>query len=113
MTFNSEVSAVVFAKITSGQAVIEPRLNDAAHRKVKIGDLILFVNRDTREERLAKIVGLLRFDSFVELFRAYPPERFGGDSEQALLQTMRRLYTLKQETEHGVLGIKVHVLRKS
>lgn len=113
MTFNSEVSAAVFAKIIGGQAVIEPRLNDAAHRKVKIGDLILFVNRDTREERLAKIVGLLRFDSFVELFHAYPPERFGGESEQALIKAMNRLYSPEQEAKHGVLGIKVHVLKRS
>lgn len=113
MTYNSEVSALVFTKIISGQTLIEPRLNDDAHRKIKIGDLILFVNRESREERLAKVVGLLRYDSFVELFHAYPAERFGAESEQDLLQGMRRMYSPEQETEHGVLGIKVHLLRKS
>lgn len=103
----------MFAKIVTGQAVIEPRLNDAVHRKIKIGDLILFVNRNTREERLAKVVGLLRFGSFKELFGAYPPERFGGESEQALIRDMKRLYSVEQETEQGVLGIKVHVLKKA
>lgn len=112
MTYNSEVSAAVFAKLVSGQMLIEPRLNDAAHRKIKPSDLILFVNRETREERLAKVVGLLRFNSFVELFHAYPPERFGAESEQELLKAMRRFYSQKQEHEHGVLGIKVHLLRK-
>jgi len=112
MTYHSVVSAVVFAKIKAGQMVIEPRLNDAAHRKIKIGDLILFVNRESREEQLAKITGLLRFDSFMELFHAYPAERFGASSEQELLQAMRRLYGAEEETNHGVLGIKVHVLKK-
>lgn len=110
MTYNSEVSAAVFAKITNGQTLIEPRLNDEAHRKLKPGDLILFVNRQTREERLAKVVGLLRFGSFKELFNAYPSERFGAESEQQLIETVRRLYSADQEIEYGVLGIKVHVL---
>lgn len=112
MTYNSEVSSVVFAKISQGQAVIEPRLNDAAHRKIKVGDMILFVSRETREERLAKVVGLLRFGSFVELFASYPAERFGSTSERELMDAMRRLYSREQEAEHGVLGIKVHVLKK-
>lgn len=110
MTYNSEVSAAVFAKIAGGQTLIEPRLNDAAHRKIKPGDLILFVNRQSREERLAKVVGLLRFGSFKELFNAYPPQRFGAESEQELLGAARRFYSPEQELEHGVLGIKVHVL---
>jgi ASC-1-like (ASCH) protein len=110
MTYNSEISALAFAKIVSGQAMIEPRLNDEVHRKIKVGDLILFVNRQSREERLAKVVGLLRFGSFVELFNAYPPERFGADSEQELIKAMRMFYSPKQEGEYGVLGIKVHIL---
>lgn len=113
MTYNSEVSAAVFAKLASGQMVIEPRLNDEAHRKIKPSDLILFVNRETREERLAKVVGLLRFGSFKELFNAYPPERFGAESDQELIGAMRRLYSPEQETQHGVLGIKIHLLKKA
>ncbi len=113
MTYNSEVSAEVFAKIVGGQMTIESRLNDSAHRKIKPGDLILFVNRDNRDERLAKVVGLLRFDSFKELFSAYPPERFGAENEQDLIKAARRFYSAEQESNHGVLGIKVHVLRRS
>jgi len=113
MTYNSEVTAPVFDKLVSGQMVIEPRLNDAAHRKIKIGDLILFVNRQTGEERLAKVVGLLRFGSFKELFNTYPATYFGGDSEQSLLNDVRRFYTPQQELKHGVVGIKVHVLKRT
>jgi ASC-1-like (ASCH) protein len=113
MTYSSEVSGAVFAKLDSGQMVIEPRLNDQAHRKIKPSDLILFVNRETREERLAKVVGLLRFGSFKELFNSYPPERFGAESDQELIAAMRRLYSTEQETEAGVLGIKVHLLKKA
>lgn len=112
MTYNSEVSATVFAKLTSGQAVIEPRLNDDAHRQIKVGDLILFVNRQTREDRLAKVVGLLRFGSFKELFNTYPLERFGAGSEQELLESAARMYTPEQEARFGVVGLKLHVLKK-
>jgi ASC-1-like (ASCH) protein len=112
MTYNSEVSAMVFAKLVNGDAVIEPRLNDEVHRKIRVGDLILFVNGQTQEERLAKVVGLLRFGSFVELFSAYPPDRFGAGSERELMDAVRKFYSSEQEAEHGVLGIKVHILRK-
>lgn len=101
----------MFARIAAGQRQIEPRLYDQAHRAIRAGDLILFQNRDTKAEVLTKVVGLLRFNSFVELFQAYPPTRFGVSDERDMLTEMQRTYTAEQEAEHGVLGIKLHLLK--
>lgn len=111
MTHYSVVSSGVFAQITNGERVIEPRLNDNAHRRIRPGDLIMVTNRDTRDEVVTKVVGVLRYPSFVELFQAYPSARFGVADEREILAEMRRYYTPDQEMTHGVLGIKLHVLK--
>lgn len=111
MTHYSVVSGGVFAQITKGERIIEPRLNDDDHRRIRPGDLIIVTNRDTRDEVVTKVVGVLRYPSFVELFQAYPPARFGVPDERDILAEMRRYYTPDQEMTHGVLGIKLHVLK--
>lgn len=110
MTHYSVVSAPVFDQIKKGERIIEPRLNDDAHRRIRPGDMIVVTNRTTKEEVVAKVVGVLRYASFVELLQAYPPERFGVADERDMLAEMRRYYTDDQVITHGVLGIKLHVL---
>lgn len=111
MTHYSQVSDHTFKLIASGRRQIEPRLADAAHQNLKIGDLIMIANRHTKQQLLVKVVGLLRFGSFVELFNAYPASRFGANDTQTLLAEMRQIYTSEQEINAGVLGIKLHRLK--
>jgi ASC-1-like (ASCH) protein len=111
MTHYSHIADAPFRQIKKGERIIEPRLNDEAHRKIRPGDLIIITNRETGEEVVAKVVGVLRYPSFVELLQAYPPERFGVDDEREVLAEMRRYYSSDQEIKHGVLGIKLHVLK--
>lgn len=113
MTHYSVVSDGPFQQIKKGERLIEPRLNDAAHRNIRVGDLIVITNRTTREELVTKVVGVLRYPSFVELLQAYPAERFGVTDERQVLAEMRQYYTPDQEIEHGVLGIKLHLLRRT
>lgn len=111
MTHYSEVADSVFAKIKKGERVIEPRLNDDAHRRIRPGDMIIVKNRTTKEELITKVVGVLRYPSFVEMLQANPASRFGVDDERDVLTEMRRYYNNDQEITHGVLGIKLHVLQ--
>lgn len=111
MTFRSQVGPETFALIKTGQRIIEPRLYDATHKSIKVGDLMVFAQRDSNYELVVKVVGLLRFGSFKELFNAYPTERF-GKNEQALLSDMKRFYSDDQELAQGVVGIKIHLLKK-
>ncbi len=112
MTHYSQVDNQVFAQIRGGHKIIEPRLNDAVHQKVRIGDLIVIINRATKEEVVAKVVGLLRYPTFAALFAAFPPRYFGVGSHSEVMQEVRQWYHQAAEAEHGVLGIKLHVLRK-
>lgn len=111
MTHYSVVSQTVFAKIKHGERIIEPRINDDAHRNIRPGDLIVITNRDTHEEVVTKVVGVLRYPSFVEMLQANPPSRFGVEDERDVIAEMRRYYTADQEVDHGVLGIKLHLLQ--
>lgn len=111
MTHYSLIADGPFKQIKLGERVIEPRLNDDSHKTIRPGDLIVIKNRQTKEELVAKVVGVLRYPSFVELLQAYPASRFGVNDEREILAEMRRYYTPDQEINHGVLGIKLHVLQ--
>jgi ASC-1-like (ASCH) protein len=111
MTHYSQIADRPFQQIKRGERLIEPRLNDDAHRKIRPGDLIIITNRTTGEEVVTKVVGVLRYPSFIELLQANPPKRFGVEDERAVLAEMRHYYTAEQEMEHGVLGIKLHLLK--
>jgi ASC-1-like (ASCH) protein len=111
MTHYSEVADGAFVQIKKGLRVIEPRLNDDAHRQIRPGDMIVVTNRTTREDLIAKVVGILRYPSFVELLQTNPTARFGVEDEREILAEMRRYYTADQEIAHGVLGIKLHLLQ--
>lgn len=111
MTHYSEVADSVFAQIKQGDKIIEPRLNDPAHRRLRLGDMLVVINRATREEVVAKVVGLLRYPTFEALFVAFPPRYFGVDDIGAIREEVARWYHTTAEQEHGVLGIKLHVLR--
>lgn len=113
MTHRSQIDTETFQLIASGQRMIEPRLYDPSHRQIKIGDLILFVDRDNHGEQLAKVVGLLRYPSFKELFAANPLSRFGMQSEADLHQAMHQFYRPDDELRHGVVGIKLHLLSQN
>lgn len=109
MTHYSEVGDHVFTQIKSGARVIEPRLNDEHHRAIRPGDSIVISSRLTHQAVHTKVVGVLRYPSFVELFNAYPAARFGVGDEREGLAEMRRYYTANQEIVHGVIGIKLYV----
>jgi len=111
MTHYSEVADSVFLQIKQGRKIIEPRLNDDAHKRLRLGDMLVIINRTTREEAVAKVVGMLRYPTFAALFAAFPPRYFGVNDVQEIRQEVARWYHTDAETIHGVLGIKLHVLR--
>lgn len=110
MTHHSHVSGAVFSRIARGKRQIEPRLHDEPHRRVRLGDLIIFTNRETGAEVVAKVVGVLRYDSFEKLFAAFPPGYFGVGTVEELRAETASWSTPAGEVRHGVLGLKLHVL---
>jgi ASC-1-like (ASCH) protein len=110
MTHYSQVADSVYVQIKKGEKIIEPRLNDDDHKKVRLGDMLVIINRTTREEVVAKVVGVLRYPTFDALFAAFPARYFGVEDIADIRREVARWYHSAAEAEHGVLGLKLHVL---
>ena len=96
-----------FNAITSGNKTIESRLYDEKRQKIQIGDQIIFTNRDNSSQTATvKVVGLLRYATFHDLFSHNYPQRFGGESVEWLENQMNGFYPLATLLQNGVIGIE-------
>ena len=97
-----------FEKIKSGTKRIELRLFDEKRKLINIGDTIEFQKQSEETEMLhVKVVALLRYRSFSELFDDFVPEIFGGKDKISLLEGVHQFYSPEREKEYGVLGIRI------
>lgn len=101
-----------FERIRSGKQVVESRLYDEKRRKINIGDMIVFSRRSDENDKIsAKVIGLLRYQNFLEMFEDIP--HLLGASESTHMNgliwadSMHKYYTKEQETKYGVLGIRL------
>ncbi len=103
-----KLQARPFAVIASGAKTIESRLYDEKRQKIQVGDQILFRNMDAPDETvLTKVVELLKYQTFSDLFVSCPAHLFGGESADALLEQIRDFYSEEDEKRDGVLGIRI------
>ena len=100
-----------FDYIKNGTKRIELRLFDEKRQKINIGDTIEFTDPDG-EKLLVKVVGLLRYGSFEELFRDFDISMLADASmtKHELLEVLNGFYPLEKQHEMGVVGIRVEVL---
>ncbi len=99
-----------FKQIKDGSKTIEIRLNDEKRQQIKVGDKIEFSSRVELENKImTKVVDLLYFPTFSELFDAYPPEVFGVKTKEELMGVYE-YYTPEDEKKYGVVGIKIKYL---
>lgn len=98
-----------FAQIKGGTKTIEIRLNDARRRQMRAGDHITFSNRESGEDMVATVLAIHHFPTFKALFEHFPLCSYGGNraSEWA---DMYRYYSPEEESEHGVVGIEIHLV---
>lgn len=99
-----------FKKIKSGEKTVEIRLYDEKRKALKIGDEIIFYKGGERAEWIAaKVIGLYRFDKFIDLFKSDLSDKTGCGkmSPKAAARCMYKYYTKEQERQYGVLAIEV------
>ena len=97
-----------FDKIASGDKIIESRLFDKKRQSINIGDKIEFSENDNPERRaIADVTALYRYGSFHDLVSDFPPEYFGEKSSELLLQKISHFYSEKEQSDYGVIGIKI------
>lgn len=100
-----------YNSIASGKKVIESRLFDDKRQQISIGDQIIFSENDKPENSVITVVkGLLRYQTFKELFADHDPALFGGESKDFLLNQIKQFYSDEDEQKYGIVGIRLELL---
>lgn len=103
-----KLSGEPFNKIAKGEKVIESRLYDEKRQQIALGDMIEFTENDHLENKIyTKVIGLLRYRSFKDLFADYEPALFGGESREFLLSQIKQFYSDEDEQKYGVVGVRI------
>ncbi len=100
-----------YNKIASGKKVIESRLFDEKRQQISIGDKIVFSENNNSENTVTtEVKGLLRYQTFKELFADHEPSLFGEESRDFLLNQIKQFYSDNDEQKYGVVGIRLQLL---
>ena len=100
-----------FDFIKDGTKRIELRLYDEKRRSIQLGDIIEFAKSDD-EKFKAKVVGLLRYNSFANLFEDLDISLLADSSmtKQELLEVLGEFYSEEKQAEFGVIGIRIKLI---
>ena len=99
-----------FDYINNGTKRIELRLYDEKRQKINVGDTIIFRREPELEITMkVKVIGLLRYNTFEDLFNDFDIEVLADASmtKQELLNVLEEFYTLEKQKQYGVLGIRI------
>ena len=102
-----------FNFILNGTKRIEIRLNDEKRQKIKLGDKIKFLKEpDLTELFEARVVELLKYDSFETLFKDYDISILSDKSmtKEELKFTLEKFYSKEKQQQYGVLGIRIELI---
>ena len=101
-----------FDFIKDGTKRIELRLYDEKRRSIQLGDIIEFAKSDD-EKFKAEVVGLLRYNSFADLFEDFDISILADSSmtKQELLEVLGEFYSEEKQAEFGVIGIRIKLIQ--
>ena len=106
-----QLATVPFEAITSGVKTIESRLYDEKRQTIQIGDTIIFTNRENTDQTISvKVIGLLRYETFHDLFAHNNPAKFGGESVEWLENQINEFYSIDDQKQDGVIGIEFELV---
>ena len=101
--------------IELGLKTIELRLNDEKRSKIKIGDLIEFINTaDISRKLLCRVLNLYCFKNFEELYEKLPLIKCGyvqSNISNAKPLDMKKYYSDEQISKYGVVGIELELIK--
>ena len=103
-----------FSLIQQGKKTIEMRLYDEKRKKLQIGDIIIFTEKENKNNRLkARVIKLHKYDSFEELYKNFNKIQLGYYENQiANARDMEEYYSKEDIKKYGVVGIEIKVLSK-
>ena len=111
MTHYMKLQPEPFGLIAERRKTVELRLFDEKRRAIAVGDTVVFSNTAEPTATLrCRVVGLHRFGSFAELYRAFSPECLGYLPEECASASpldMEAYYSKEEQALYGVVGIEI------
>ena len=100
-----------FDFMKDGTKRIELRLYDEKRSQIELGDIIEF-SKSENDKMKAEVVGLLRYNSFKDLFEDFDISILADASmiKEELLNMLSEFYTPEKQAEYGVVGIRLRML---
>lgn len=99
--------------ILNGTKRIEMRLYDEKRQSIKLGDTIKFLKEPELSESFnAKVIGLLRYNSFKDMFKDFDISILSDKSmtKEELIKVLEQFYTKEKQEQYGVLGIRIELI---
>lgn len=111
MQHQMKLATEPYNNIASGKKLIESRLYDEKRQQISIGDQIIFSENDKPENSVTTVVkGILRYQTFRELFADHDPALFGEESRDFLLTQIKSFYSDEDEQKYGVVGVRLELI---
>ena len=110
MLHHMKLQPKYFEYIQNGTKRIELRLNDEKRSLIQLGDEIEFLKEPSLTETMkVKVVGLLRYQTFTDLFKDFDISVLASPSmtKEELLSVLQEFYTIEKQKQYGVLGIRI------
>lgn len=109
LPYRIDVSLDTFKRIKDGAKCIELQLYDNKHKKINIGDKIIFCS-DNKVIHV-EVVGLSRYPNFKELLDDYGTAFLTSENtdKKELEKELTKVFPLRRQNKNGVLGIKFKV----
>ena len=99
-----------FLSIKSGKKTVEMRLNDEKRSIIHKGDTIIFLNIDTNEEIIVKVIETTVYKDFFDLYKHYNKVDIGyKENEISDPQDMFQYYSSDKIEKYGALAIKIEL----
>ena len=111
MQHQMKLATEPYNNIALGKKLIESRLYDEKRQQISIGDQIIFSENDKPDNTVTTVVkGLLRYQTFKELFADHNPALFGEESRDFLLTQIKSFYSDEDEQKYGVVGVRLELI---
>lgn len=110
MIYEMKLQGKYYDFIQNGTKRIELRLCDEKRSLIKLGDQIKFWKEpELKESFEAKVIGLLRYSSFADLFNDFDISILADSSmtKEELLNCLQEFYSPEKQEQYGVLGIRI------
>ena len=100
-----------FDKVKDGTKTVEMRLYDEKRKHLRVGDQILFRERDNELNKVRTIIRKIEvYKNFNELYGFYNKVALGYDENQeANPKDMEKYYPIEKQNEFGVVAITIEL----